>query len=110
MIYKDIANKIKKSKKIAITFHASPDGDAIGSALGLLNGLKLLHKDVHIVSKEEVPKNLSFLPNAKDIDGENEIPSKDTDLVIIVDCGDRPRVSADLTSYNGDIIIIDHHF
>ena len=51
MIYKDIANKIKQSKKTAITFHASPDGDAIGSALGLLNGFSVVAKEISMLAE-----------------------------------------------------------
>lgn len=109
MIYTEIANKILNSNKIAITFHASPDGDAIGSGLGLLNGLRILGKDIYIISKEEVPKNLSFLSCAEEITGELVEPTKDTDLLILVDCGDKPRICADISNYSGDIIIIDHH-
>ena len=109
MIYNKIANKILNANKIAITFHASPDGDAIGSTLGLLNGLRILGKDSYVISKEEVPKNLLFLPCAEEITGDICCPTDDTDLVIVLDCGDRPRLCADLSNYNGDIIIVDHH-
>ena len=32
-----------------------------------------------------------------------------TDLVIVLDCGNFERISADLSNYNGKIINIDHH-
>ena len=41
---KDVKEEILKANKIGLSFHASPDGDATGSALGLLNGLPLSHK------------------------------------------------------------------
>ena len=41
----DISKVILDSKKIGITYHVSPDGDAVGSALALLNGLRTLKKD-----------------------------------------------------------------
>ena len=37
-MFKDIKDIIDSSKKIAITYHVSPDGDALGSALALLQG------------------------------------------------------------------------
>ena len=46
MSLKDISKVILESNKIGIAFHASPDGDAIGSTLALYHGLKELGKDV----------------------------------------------------------------
>ena len=60
MSLKDISKVILESNKIGIAFHASPDGDAIGSTLALYHGLKELGKDVYILSKEVVPDNLAF--------------------------------------------------
>ena len=56
----DIVQKIITLKKFAITFHTSPDGDSLGSALALLIGLRKLKKDVCIISKEIIPQTFSF--------------------------------------------------
>ncbi|WP_373899625.1 DHH family phosphoesterase [Haloimpatiens sp. FM7315] len=108
----DIIYTIKNSKNIVITFHESPDGDSIGSSLALMQGLKKLHKNVQIISKESVPKYLSFLPFSIEINGySNEIPAN-TDCVIVVDCGDVKRINAKgicLTSKTYTLLNIDHH-
>lgn len=109
MSFELIKAKIDDSSKIGITFHCSPDGDAIGSTLGLLNGLREIGKNVYVISKEGVPDNLSFLPLSEEITGEVTEPTKDTDLVIVLDCGNVDRICADLSNYEGDIINIDHH-
>ena len=106
---KDVKEEILKANKIGLSFHASPDGDATGSALGLLNGLKQLNKDAYIISRDVISDNLSFLPLSETIDKEITKPTNDTDLVIILDCGNVERISADLTYYDGKIINIDHH-
>jgi phosphoesterase RecJ-like protein len=106
---KDIKEEILLSKRIGLSFHTSPDGDAIGSALGLLNALRYLGKDSYIISRDVIPDNLSYLPLANDIDGSTVEPKANTDLVIILDCGNVERISADLTNYNGKVINIDHH-
>ena len=105
----DIAKEILKYKKIGISFHVSPDGDAIGSSLGLLNSLRVLGKDCYIMSREVIPDNLSFLPLSEEINNLIEKPSSDTDLVIILDCGNVERICCDLQDYKGKIINIDHH-
>ena len=101
---KDVKEEILKANKIGLSFHASPDGDATGSALGLLNGLKQLNKDAYIISRDVISDNLSFLPLSETIDKEITKPTNDTDLVIILDCGNVERISADLTYYDGKII------
>jgi phosphoesterase RecJ-like protein len=106
---KEIREEILKSKRIGLSFHTSPDGDATGSTLALLNVLRYLGKDAYIISRDVVSDNLSFLSLANEIDGNTLEPKVDTDLVIILDCGNVERISADLRNYNGKIINIDHH-
>jgi len=107
----DIINKIKLFKKIAITFHTSPDGDSIGSALALLIGLRKLNKEVYIISKEIIPQTFLFLPCSDEIDGRTNQPSKDTECVIVLDCGDFKRINANLNMLNKkfELINMDHH-
>lgn len=50
-----------------LTCHIAPDGDAIGSSLGLYNLLLRLGKSVRVITPDLFPQNLSFLPGAKDI-------------------------------------------
>ncbi|MFL0249849.1 bifunctional oligoribonuclease/PAP phosphatase NrnA [Clostridium neuense] len=114
MIVSDIIDKIKSSKKIAITFHVSPDGDSIGASLGFLYGLRTIKEDVSILCKEKLPEAFSFLPNASEITGENAAISQDTDLLITLDCGDIERLNYekdDESFKNRDyfVINIDHH-
>ncbi|MGV8980302.1 DHH family phosphoesterase [Clostridium sp.] len=107
----DVVNRIKLFKKIAITFHTSPDGDSIGSALALLIGLRKLNKDVYIVSKEAIPQTFLFLPYSNEINGEVVEPSVDTECVIVLDCGDFKRVNSNLCMQNRkfELINMDHH-
>ncbi|MEG1002415.1 MAG: bifunctional oligoribonuclease/PAP phosphatase NrnA [Clostridium sp.] len=109
MALKDIKKFIIEANKIGITFHTSPDGDAIGSALGLFNGLRELGKEVYILSKDTLPESLSFLPFSEEINGEIAEPKEGTDLVIVLDCGNVDRISANLSGFKGMVINIDHH-
>ena len=107
--FKEIKEEIMKSKRIGLSFHTSPDGDAIGSTLSLLNALRYLGKDAYIISRDVIPNNFSFLSFANEVDGITLEPKADTDLVIVLDCGNVDRISADLSNYIGKIINIDHH-
>jgi phosphoesterase RecJ-like protein len=47
-----------------VTSHVDPDGDALGSALGLAHALRLMGKDATVALDSPVPANLRFLPGA----------------------------------------------
>ncbi|GAA0078061.1 bifunctional oligoribonuclease/PAP phosphatase NrnA [Clostridium sp. CTA-5] len=109
MSIKNIKEEILKSKKIGLSFHTSPDGDAIGSVLSLLKALRSIGKEAYIISRDVIPDNLSFLSLSEEIDGNTLEPDSNTDLVIVMDCGNVERISANLDKYSGKIINIDHH-
>ena len=58
---------LEKADKIVIVSHVSPDGDAIGSSLGLYHFLALHGKTVHVVVPNAFPDFLKWMPGAKDI-------------------------------------------
>ncbi|HEY5560148.1 MAG TPA: bifunctional oligoribonuclease/PAP phosphatase NrnA [Clostridiaceae bacterium] len=107
----EILDIIFKSSRIAITFHVSPDGDSIGSALALTRGLKKLGKDVYIICNEKAPVTFSYLNGVDEIDGNSNYVDRDTQCLIVLDCGDLTRVSAELNLKNRrySIVNIDHH-
>ena len=105
----DISKIISNSNKVGITYHVSPDGDAVGSALALLNGLKYLNKNAYLISNDIISDNLQFLKSSNEGNGLVTVPTEDTDIVIVVDCGNFERISADLENFNKTIINIDHH-
>lgn len=111
MIINNIINRIKESNRITITFHVSPDGDSLGSSLALMLCLKKMNKNVSIVSKDSVPESYKFLPGVNEIEVASGLIPDDTDCLIILDCGDVRRVSADMNinSRNYTLINIDHH-
>lgn len=109
MTLSQIAKFILESKKIGITYHVSPDGDAVGSVLALFNALKSLNKDCYIISKDTLSENLKFLKGSDEITGEITEPVDETDIVVVLDCGNLERVSANLKEFAGTIINIDHH-
>lgn len=104
-----IKNSILEATKIGITYHVSPDGDAVGSVLALHNGLNLLGKDSYIISKDKLGDNLQFLPGSNKITAEIDVPVNGTDLVVVLDCGNFDRISANLKEYKGKIVNVDHH-
>lgn len=58
---------IEKSKKIVLTCHVRPDGDALGSTLGLRHLFRTLGKEATVIVPDQPPRTLSFMPGFKDI-------------------------------------------
>ena len=102
-----ILEVINRSHKIGIFTHVSPDGDAIGSSLGLYLGLKQLKKDVDVIV-DKYSKCFEFLPSVEDIKNKGE---KSYDLAIAVDCATKGRLFDPSNSFDNSTITvsIDHH-
>jgi bifunctional oligoribonuclease and PAP phosphatase NrnA len=111
MTISEIIKIIQESNIIGITFHASPDGDALGSALGLFQILLKMNKKPYMISKENLPQVFSFLPYSDQIDSNKCSVTNDTDCVIVLDCGNVERINAELDINNREytLINIDHH-
>lgn len=109
--FDNIKSLIEDSKNIGLSYHVSPDGDAIGSLLSLYFALKKLNKNVTIFSKDDLTNtiNLKFLPSISEIDGKNFIVTPDIDLLIILDCGNVERISCEVDFDKTITLGIDHH-
>jgi len=63
-----IASALSSSEQIVLTTHVRPDGDAIGSLLGLGNALCALGKAPRLVIPSPMPASLGFLPRSHAIE------------------------------------------
>lgn len=57
----------ERAEKIVIVSHVSPDGDAIGSSLGLYHFLNAQDKTVNVIVPNYFPDFLHWMPGAKDV-------------------------------------------
>ena len=107
---KELVHRIQQSQRIVVISHIHPDGDAVGSTLGLFLALKQLGKDVHGVLRDGVPKIFSFLEGYEGI--ENTLPL-DADLYIVLDASDALRTGfveqIKALSREKKLAFIDHH-
>lgn len=101
-----IKQRLEKSKNIIIASHVRPDGDAIGSLLGV--GLALLNagKSVQMVLVDGVPSSYKHLQGSELIVKE---PTIEQDTFITVDCADFKRVGKVFQDFGQPDINIDHH-
>ncbi len=107
---------IKSNDKIMLFTHVRPDGDALGSLLGLCAILSDLGKEVICCLEEEVPRTYAFLPRVGPliIGLENlkaEVTAPEEYLGIALDAGDVQRLGtfADFYLGLGKTFAIDHH-
>ena len=64
---KELRELLRESNSVVLTCHVRPDGDAIGSTLGLYHLMRAMGKEAVVVVPDKAPQNLSFLPGFKDI-------------------------------------------
>jgi phosphoesterase RecJ-like protein len=98
--------RLENAKNIVIAAHVRPDGDAIGSLLGL--GLALLNagKSVQMVLVDGVSASFRYLAGSELIVKE---PKGEHDTFITVDCADFKRVGKFFENFGQPDINIDHH-
>ena len=109
---KEAGTLLQEAQNIVITAHVNPDGDAIGSSLGVMHYLRDLGKQVRVVIDDDIPRNFAFL-NACDIiekpTAAETCEKEPIDLLLILDTSiDR---TGDVTEAFSPtrILNIDHH-
>ncbi len=102
----EIKNRLHSAKKIVIASHVRPDGDAIGSVLGLGLALQNAGKAVEMVLADGVPSSFKYLEGSDLIKKE---PGREHDTFITVDCADFRRVGKAFQDLGQPDINIDHH-
>lgn len=109
---------LQSPKKIFVTCHVKPDGDAIGSMLGLSHYLRRKGHEVSSVAPSEVPDFLTWMPDVDRIINFESDPEKaehaiqNCDLIFCVDFNDFSRtkgLATLLASASQPKLLIDHH-
>lgn len=106
----EAAQHIHDAQRIVIVTHQSPDGDAIGSSLGLLHTLRQLGKTVDAAVDGGVPPYLRYLAASGDI--APSLSEGDWDVCISTDSSDEARTGACgayARAHSRVVINLDHH-
>ncbi len=117
--YKQIEHEILAATNILITAHKSPDGDSIGSSLGLFQFIKKLGKAVKICHPDPAPEYLMWLEDIDCIKTMKTSPSEveelfqKADLIFCLDYNASDRIGAEMQELLNKAtckkIMIDHH-
>ena len=98
------------AKKIVLCTHVSPDGDTLGSSLGLAQCLQKLGKEVIVYCDDLVNKSFSFIPGIELLQRPDANNSVEADLLVVIDASsfDRIGIVGEVVKYK-QLLNIDHH-
>jgi len=105
-VAREIGRTLNSSQRPLVITHVRPDGDAIGSLLGLGLALKSVGKQVQMISPDGIPDSFRHLA------GHDHVlrrPREVFDVLIMVDCSDRSRVGQAIEEILTPDVNIDHH-
>ena len=102
----EISLLIQDAQRILVVSHIRPDGDAVGSLLGLGLAFEEAGKQVQMVLADGVPKVYRFLDGHERV---VKMPDGSFDLVCTLDTSDMGRAGNALDDYDRIDVNIDHH-
>jgi len=101
--------KEAKGKRVAIVGHMNPDGDCIGSQIGLCRILNALGIESVAVNQDSIPHNLVPFVGDTPFVTPKKLPFE-ADVSIYVDCGELTRAGKLLSDlFPEPLLNIDHH-
>lgn len=119
ILAKEIVESILNAEKIVITSHKSPDGDSIGSSLGMLRFIRALGKNAVICHPDACPSFIEWLKGDDEIldfESNQAVVTSEmmsADLIFCLDYNGSGRMGKEmgevLLAATGKKIMIDHH-
>lgn len=117
--FEELTQFLEKPRNIVIIGHKNPDGDAMGSTLGLKHYLDKKGHNCSVLVPNEYPDFLHWLPGSETtyrFDWQNNQSQKaisNSDVIFLMDFNALHRVGDDmqktLEKYQNDFVLIDHH-
>jgi bifunctional oligoribonuclease and PAP phosphatase NrnA len=102
-----VVELIENKDRFAITSHVRPDGDSLGSSLGLFWLLRALDKDVEVIMRDAAPHSYQKLPGAGSIRVTPAV-DREYDGVFVIECSDIDRPGL-IDLEKQFVVNIDHH-
>jgi phosphoesterase RecJ-like protein len=102
-----VVELIESKRKFAITSHIRPDGDSLGSSIGLYWLLRALDKDVEVIMRDHVPHAYRQLPGADEVIVTPAVTAP-YNAVFVIECSDISRPGL-IDLEKQFVVNIDHH-
>jgi nanoRNase/pAp phosphatase (c-di-AMP/oligoRNAs hydrolase) len=117
--YAAIIDSLSRAKRVLVTTHVRPDGDALGSAAALVLGLRQKNIPAEVLLLSHLPTKYGFIfqnANVVHHDAEKEWPAalllSDFDLLLVVDTGtwsQLPGLKERIANWDVPRLVVDHH-
>ncbi len=113
-----VAHSLAAAERILAVTHVSPDGDAVGSLVGLSHIAAFLGKDTRLFCETSLPPHLNWLTSPTPVlSSLDELAGWLPDLVVFLDCADDRRAGAAVSLFTQSCrgkgklqtLCIDHH-
>ncbi|MGC4033533.1 MAG: bifunctional oligoribonuclease/PAP phosphatase NrnA [Tepidisphaeraceae bacterium] len=117
--YASMIDELAKTKKVLVTAHARPDGDALGSTAALVLGLRQKGIAADVLLQPKIPGKYAFVYEAAGLTytpADPALPESFTlagyDALVVVDTGtwsQLPGLRPHVEAFTGRKLVIDHH-
>jgi phosphoesterase RecJ-like protein len=104
----EILSVIKKEDFFLIASHLDPDGDALGSSLGLSIALESIGKKTFVYNRDPLPEFYRFMPGCNKIKSNFKNILKKNPVLILLDCNSPERAAIEGYRFKTSLVI-DHH-
>lgn len=111
-MYTNLVAKLLSHKKVAVFSHIRPDGDCIGSQVGVCLWLRLNGVHVRAFNQDTPPENLRWLGDLFPVESPKSCDLDDFDAVLFVDGNQLSRfgdMAENLSQAQIPLYMIDHH-
>lgn len=108
----ELLRRLRQGNHFLLVSHANPDGDAIGSCLGLARVLRALGKGVVVWNRDPLPNLYAPLPGAERIHTGEVPPARfpeSIDAVVALECPTLDRTGLEAQLAGSTIYNVDHH-
>jgi len=109
--YEDVARLLASGKRFLLTGHRNPDGDALGSALGLALAIEAAGKEARVVMRDAWPSAYAKLPGISGVIVADALPAdwpSGWDALFAMECPEADRAGwPNLLA--GRVVNVDHH-
>jgi bifunctional oligoribonuclease and PAP phosphatase NrnA len=108
---REISAVLQSARRFVVVTHVNPDGDAVGSLLGMHLALAEVGKESRPLSRDRMPGLYHFLPGSDDLLSHPDQVSYPPEWIIALDVAAEHRISGDVSRFRpqAKLINIDHH-
>jgi bifunctional oligoribonuclease and PAP phosphatase NrnA len=117
--YQAILDVLSRSKRVLVTTHVRPDGDALGTAAAMVLGMRARGINSHVLLLSHLPSKYAFVFKELGVDHtdvERDWPEsfslKNFDTLLVVDTGtwsQLPGLRERIANWKGPKLVVDHH-